>query len=133
MNIYKILPEIKDVKSDNIPPLPRKGIDKTEYAFHLTPVHLTDKGFFGVIVTHKIKYYNNGFQHINCQVYYNYDNNGTKPTMRELFVLTSAAAEILNSLIRQQIDKEFMGLDRPIQKDHIETINASIQQAYPLN
>jgi len=133
MNIYKILPEIKGVKSNNVPPKPRSGIDKTEYSFHLTPVHPTDKGFFGVIVEHKVKYNNNGFENIKCQVYYNYDNNGVKPTMRELFVLTSAATEILNSLIKQQIDKDFMGLNRPVQKDHIDTINSSIQQAYPLN
>lgn len=133
MNIYKILPEIKEVKSENIPPLPRSGVDKTEYGFHLTPVHPSDKGFFGVIITYKRKYSNNGFQHIKCQVYYNYDNNGTKPTMRELFVLTSAATVILDNLIRQQVDKEFMGFERPVQKEHIETINTAIQQAYPLN
>ena len=133
MNIYKILPEIKELQQEDIPSLLRTGIDKTEYGFHLTPVHPTEKGFFGVIITYKRKYSNNGFQNIKCQVYYNYDNNGVKPTMRELFVLTSAATEILNSLIRQQVDKEFMGLERPVQKDHIETINASIQQAYPLN
>ena len=133
MNIYKILPEIKELQQEDIPSLLRTGIDKTEYGFHLTPVHPTEKGFFGVIITYKRKYSNNGFQNIKCQVYYNYDNNGVKPTMRELFVLTSAATEILNSLIRQQVDKEFMGLERPVQKDHLETINASIQQAYPLN
>lgn len=133
MTIYSIKPEIKNHKPTDVPPLPRQGRTKTIYGFHLTPVHPRDKGFFGLIISHKVLYNNGGQEEISGQVYFNYENDGQKPTMREVFTLASVAQVIFDSLIKQQLGNDIPSLEILIQKEHVESINKAITQAYPLN